>query len=53
VHTNAFFPFFLALYGAQLVLLPVLLRDRWVCLWVGNTLYAAAWVAPSRYADGH
>ncbi|EIW74352.1 UNC-50-like protein [Coniophora puteana RWD-64-598 SS2] len=39
VHTNAFFPFYLTLYIAQLLLLPVVLRDNWVCLWVGNTLY--------------
>ncbi|KAI6001604.1 UNC-50 [Pisolithus orientalis] len=41
VHTNAFFPLFLTLYVAQLLLLPVILRDRWVCLLVGNTLYLA------------
>lgn len=42
VHTNAFFPFFLALYIAQLFLLKVVLQDNWICLWVGNTLYLAA-----------
>jgi hypothetical protein len=42
VHTNAFFPFFLTLYIAQLFLLPVILKERWVCLLVGNTLYLAA-----------
>jgi hypothetical protein len=42
VHTNAFFPLYLTLYLAQLFLLPVVLRDNWVCLWVGNTLYLAA-----------
>ncbi|EIN09032.1 UNC-50-like protein [Punctularia strigosozonata HHB-11173 SS5] len=42
VHTNAFFPMFLTLYVAQLFLVPVILRDRWVCLWVGNTLYLIA-----------
>lgn len=44
VHTNAFFPLYLALYLAQLFLLPIVLKDNWVCLWVGNTLYLAAWV---------
>ena len=39
VHTNAFFPLYLALYLAQLFLLPIVLRDNWVCMWVGNTLY--------------
>ncbi|KAK0442119.1 UNC-50-like protein [Armillaria borealis] len=42
VHTNAFFPLYLALYLAQLFLLPIVLKDNWVCLWVGNTLYLAA-----------
>lgn len=44
VHTNAFFPFYLTLYLAQLFLLPVIFKDNWVCLWVGNTLYLAAYV---------
>lgn len=42
VHTNAFFPLFLALYVAQLFILPVILRNNWLCLWLGNTLYLAA-----------
>jgi len=42
VHTNAFFPLYLALYLAQLFLLPIITKDNWVCLWVGNTLYLAA-----------
>ncbi|KAG6877360.1 3',5'-cyclic-nucleotide phosphodiesterase (PDEase) (3':5'-CNP) [Termitomyces sp. T32_za158] len=42
VHTNAFFPLYLALYLAQLFLLPIIFKDNWVCLWVGNTLYLAA-----------
>jgi len=41
VHTNAFFPFYLTLYLAQLFLVPIVLKDNWVCLWVGNTLYLA------------
>nr|GAT48853.1 predicted protein [Mycena chlorophos] len=41
VHTNAFFPLYLTLYLAQLFLLPVIRKDNWVCLWVGNTLYLA------------
>ena len=44
VHTNAFFPLYLTLYLAQLFLLPIILKDNWVCLWVGNTLYLAAYV---------
>jgi len=42
VHANSFFPLFLTLYVAQLVLAPVVTRSNWVCLWVGNTLYLAA-----------
>lgn len=44
VHTNAFFPFYLTLYLAQLFLVPIVLMDNWVCLWVGNTLYLAGYV---------
>ena len=44
VHINAFFPLYLTLYLAQLFLLPIVLKDNWVCLWVGNTLYLVACV---------
>ncbi|GAA5920714.1 hypothetical protein JCM6882_007270, partial [Rhodosporidiobolus microsporus] len=44
IHANAFFPFFLQLYVAQLVLAPVVTRSNWISLWVGNTLYLAAFV---------
>ncbi|KAJ7484390.1 UNC-50 [Mycena latifolia] len=40
-HTNAFFPLYLTLYLAQLFLLPIIRKDYWVCLFVGNTLYLA------------
>lgn len=43
VHTNAFFPLYLTLYLAQLFLLPIVLKDNWVCIWVGNTLYTAGY----------
>jgi len=42
VHTNAFFPLYLTLYLAQLFLAPVITKDNWVCLWVGNSLYLAS-----------
>ena len=42
VHTNAFFPLYLTLYLGQLFLVPLLLKNNWVCLWLGNTLYLAA-----------
>lgn len=53
VHTNAFFPFYLTLYLAQLFLLPIVLKGNWVCLWLGNTLYLAAYVSecPCPYTD--
>lgn len=44
VHTNAFFPLYLSLYLAQLFLAPVITKDNWVCLWVGNSLYLASYV---------
>jgi len=49
VHINAFFPLYLWLYLAQLFLVPVVTKDNWVCLWVGNTLYLAAF---SQYVYG-
>ncbi|GAA6043685.1 hypothetical protein JCM8097_008609 [Rhodosporidiobolus ruineniae] len=42
IHANAFFPLFLQLYLAQLALAPLVTKSNWVCLWVGNTLYLAA-----------
>ncbi|TFY59721.1 hypothetical protein EVJ58_g5603 [Rhodofomes roseus] len=42
VHTNAFFPLYLTLYLAQLFLVPIVLRGNWICLFVSNTLYLAA-----------
>jgi hypothetical protein len=41
VHTNSFFPLYLTLYVAQLILLPIITKDKWVCLLIGNTLYLA------------
>lgn len=42
VHTNSFWPVFLELYLAQLVLSPVITRGNWICLFFGNTLYLVA-----------
>jgi len=42
VYINSFFPLFLWLYIAQLFLVSVVLRDNWICLAVGNTIYFAA-----------
>ncbi|KAI0654873.1 UNC-50-like protein [Cubamyces menziesii] len=41
VHTNAFFPLYLTLYLAQLFLVPIILKNRWICLFISNTLYLA------------
>ncbi|TCD68368.1 hypothetical protein EIP91_010877 [Steccherinum ochraceum] len=49
VHTNAFFPLYLTLYLAQLFLVPVVLKANWICLFVSNTLYLAAF---SQYIYG-
>ena len=38
-NTDPFFPFYLTLYVAQLILLPIITKDKWVCLLVCNTLY--------------
>ncbi|KAI0938370.1 hypothetical protein AcV5_000065 [Taiwanofungus camphoratus] len=43
VHTNAFFPFYLTLYLAQIFLVPIVLKDNWICLFVSNTLYLVAY----------
>lgn len=42
VHTNSFFPLYLALYLLQLFLSPLITHSRWICLWVGNTIYLVA-----------
>jgi len=42
VAINSFFPCFLTLGVAQLLLVSIITRDNWVCLWVGNTVYLAA-----------
>lgn len=39
VHVNSFFPLFVNLYLAQLLLSPVITRSAFPCLLVGNTLY--------------
>lgn len=36
VAVNSFFPAFLTLYGALLVLAGVVVRDNWVCLFFGK-----------------
>eukprot|EP00550_Attheya_septentrionalis_P006430 CAMPEP_0198282768 /NCGR_PEP_ID=MMETSP1449-20131203/2529_1 /TAXON_ID=420275 /ORGANISM="Attheya septentrionalis, Strain CCMP2084" /LENGTH=289 /DNA_ID=CAMNT_0043979163 /DNA_START=156 /DNA_END=1025 /DNA_ORIENTATION=+ len=42
IHCNAFFPLFVALYGLQFFLLPIVLGKSLLSLILANTLYAAA-----------
>ncbi|KAH8928434.1 UNC-50 [Atractiella rhizophila] len=42
VHLNSFVPILVFLYYIQLILAPVLRRDNWVCLLLGNSLYLVA-----------
>ncbi|OCF32597.1 UNC-50 family protein [Kwoniella heveanensis CBS 569] len=44
VAVNSFFPAFLTVYVGLLPLAAVVVRDNWVCLWVGNTLFLIAGV---------
>ncbi|ORY30380.1 UNC-50 protein [Naematelia encephala] len=44
VAVNAFFPLVLTLYGGLLVLGGVVVKDNWVCLFFGNTLFLIAQV---------
>lgn len=42
VHCNSFLIIWLCLYVIQFVLLPVLTRNNWVCMFLGNSLYLFA-----------
>ncbi|TPX70641.1 hypothetical protein SpCBS45565_g01689 [Spizellomyces sp. 'palustris'] len=42
VHCNSFWPMFLVTYVLQLFFLPVVTRDNWISLFVGNTMYLLA-----------
>ncbi|WWC67971.1 uncharacterized protein I206_101890 [Kwoniella pini CBS 10737] len=42
VSVNSFFPFFLTIYIGLLPLYNLVIRDNWICLWVGNTLFLIA-----------
>ncbi|OXC70453.1 hypothetical protein AYX13_00928 [Cryptococcus neoformans] len=44
VAVNSFFPMFLTVYVGLLPLAAVIVRDNWVCLWAGNTLFLIAQV---------
>ncbi|PRT52674.1 Protein GMH1 [Wickerhamiella sorbophila] len=42
VHCNAFLIIYVLLYVVQFVLLPIIDRDNWTCMFLGNTLYLVA-----------
>ncbi|WOO80529.1 Protein GMH1 [Vanrija pseudolonga] len=42
VAVNSFFPAFLTTYVALLPLAPLVVRDNWICLLLGNTLFLIA-----------
>ncbi|WVW78421.1 hypothetical protein I302_100375 [Kwoniella bestiolae CBS 10118] len=42
VAVNSFFPFFLTVYVGLLPLVALVVRDNWICLWVGNTIFLIA-----------
>lgn len=42
VHCNSFLVIWLILYVLQFILLPILTRDSWFCLFLGNSLYLFA-----------
>ncbi|EJT99298.1 UNC-50-like protein [Dacryopinax primogenitus] len=42
VHCNGFVPLFFLLYVIQLILVPVITQDKWICLLLGNLLYLIA-----------
>ncbi|KAK4685977.1 hypothetical protein P7C73_g4158, partial [Tremellales sp. Uapishka_1] len=44
VAVNSFFPAFLTVYVGLLPLSTVVVRDNWICLWVGNTIFLVAQV---------
>lgn len=43
VHCNSFLIVWLGLYIVEFILLPVLTRQNWFSLFLGNTLYFAVW----------
>ncbi|KAI8081257.1 UNC-50-like protein [Thamnidium elegans] len=39
VHCNSFLPVYIILYIVQLFFLPLLLKDNWISLFIGNSMY--------------
>lgn len=44
VHCNAFIPFYILLYVVQLFFLPLLLKDNWISMFIGNIMYVSAFI---------
>jgi len=44
VHCNSFFPLYLITYVLHFFLLPILKMDNWFSLFIGNSMYLAAWI---------
>lgn len=42
VHCNAFIPVYLILYVVQLFFLPLILKDNWISMFIGNFMYCVA-----------
>lgn len=42
VHCNSFLPVYIILYLVQLFFLPLLLRDNWISMFIGNLMYCIA-----------
>lgn len=42
IHCNSFFPMCLITYILQLIFWPVVTKDRWICIFLGNTFYFIA-----------
>ncbi|KAK4511843.1 uncharacterized protein ATC70_003842 [Mucor velutinosus] len=44
VHCNAFIPVYLILYVIQLFFLPLILKENWISMFIGNFMYCVALV---------
>lgn len=42
VHCNAFIPVYLILYVIQLFFLPLILKENWISMFIGNFMYCVA-----------
>ncbi|KAI9474142.1 MAG: UNC-50 [Benjaminiella poitrasii] len=51
IHCNSFIPVYLILYVIQLFFLPLILKENWISLFIGNFMYCVAfmWYAVGTY----